>query len=56
MLQSWIESTVGFCIRHFRIVILAGLLLAAVSAVYVARHFAINTDINDLLSAQLPWR
>jgi uncharacterized protein len=56
MLQSWIESTVGFCIRHFRVVILAGLLLAAVSAIYAGRHFAINTDINDLLSAQLPWR
>ena len=26
------------------------------SAVYTARHFAIDTDINDLLSAKLPWR
>src|SRR3984885_5384463 len=56
MLQSWIESTVGFCIRHFRIVILAGLLLAAASTIFAARHFAINTDINDLISARLPWR
>src|SRR6202167_1088255 len=56
MLQSWIESTVGFCIRYSRIVISAGLILAAVAAVYAGRHFAINTDINDLISAQLPWR
>ncbi len=26
------------------------------SAIYTARHFAIDTDINDLLSAKLPWR
>ena len=56
MLQSWIDGTITFCIRYFRTVILAGLILAAVSAVYAARHFAINTDINDLISAKLPWR
>ena len=32
------------------------LLLAAASAVYITRHFAIDTDINNLLSAKLPWR
>ena len=37
-------------------VIALGLLVAGISAIYAARHFAINTDINDLLSAQLPWR
>jgi hopanoid biosynthesis associated RND transporter like protein HpnN len=56
MLQSWIDGTITFCIRYFRTVILAGLILAAVSAVYAARHFAINTDISDLISAKLPWR
>jgi uncharacterized protein len=56
MLQSWINRGVGYCIRNFRIVIAAALLLAAVSAIYTARHLAIDTDINDLLSAKLPWR
>jgi len=56
MLQSWITRGVGYCTCHFRAVIAAGLLLAVVSAVYTARHFAIDTDINDLLSAKLPWR
>ena len=56
MLQSWIDGTITFCIRYFRTVILAGLILAAASAVYAARHFAIDTDINDLISAKLPWR
>ena len=31
-------------------------ILAAAAAVYAGRHFAINTDINDLISAKLPWR
>jgi uncharacterized protein len=56
MLQSWIDSTESFCVRDFRKVILAGLLLAVVSAVYAALHFRIDTDVNDLLSAKLPWR
>ncbi len=56
MLQQWINRGVGYCVRHFRAVIAAALLLAAVSGVYTATHFAIDTDINDLLSAKLPWR
>jgi uncharacterized protein len=56
MLQSWITRAVGFCIRYFPVVIAAALLLAVLSAIYAARHFAIDTDINDLLSAKLPWR
>jgi hopanoid biosynthesis associated RND transporter like protein HpnN len=56
MLQLRIKSGVGYCIRHFRAVIALGMLLAVVSAVYAARQFAIDTNINDLLSAKLPWR
>lgn len=56
MLQSWIIRAVGYCTRNFRGIIAGGLLLTAVSGVYAARHFAIDTDINDLLSAKLPWR
>jgi hopanoid biosynthesis associated RND transporter like protein HpnN len=56
MLQSWINRAVGYCIRMHRGVIAAALLLAVISAVYAARHFAIDTNINDLLSAKLPWR
>ena len=56
MLQSWINNAVAYCTRHFRIVIAAGLLLALASAAYTARHFAIDTEVNDLLSAKLPWR
>jgi hypothetical protein len=37
----------------FRGVIAAALLLAVGSAIYTARHFAIDTDINDLVSTKL---
>jgi hopanoid biosynthesis associated RND transporter like protein HpnN len=56
MLQKSIDRAVASCIRHSKLLIAAALLLAALSAVYTARHFAIDTDINDLLSQRLPWR
>jgi hopanoid biosynthesis associated RND transporter like protein HpnN len=56
MLQSWINRGVAFCVTHCRAVIAAALLLAVASAAYAAGHFAIDTDVNDLLSAKLPWR
>ena len=56
MLQSWIDRVVAYCVDHFRTVILIALLLMAASAVYTARHFAIDTNVDNLLSAKLPWR
>ena len=56
MLPKWIDRGVASCIRHSKLVIAATLLLAALSAIYTARHFAIDTDINDLISERLPWR
>ena len=56
MLQKWIDRAVAYCIRHSKLVIAAALLLAALSAIYAARHFAIDTDINNLISERLPWR
>jgi uncharacterized protein len=56
MLQKWIDRGVASCIRHSRLVIAAALVLAALSAIYTARHFAIDTDVNDLISERLPWR
>ena len=56
MLQKWIDCGVAYCIGHSMLVIAAALLLAAMSAIYTARHFAIDTDINNLISERLPWR
>jgi hopanoid biosynthesis associated RND transporter like protein HpnN len=56
MLQSWINKAARYCVSHFRSVIVAALLLTVIFGVYAARHFAIDTDVNDLLSEKLPWR
>ncbi|HEY7229928.1 MAG TPA: MMPL family transporter [Pseudolabrys sp.] len=42
--------------RYAWLVILAFLLVAAISAGYFATHFSITTDSNKLLSSSLPWR
>src|SRR6516164_8989443 len=42
--------------RHAWAVIVSFLLLAALSASYFTRHFAIVTDSKTLLSSSLPWR
>jgi uncharacterized protein len=56
MLQMWIKGATTYCIRHAWLIIAAAIILAVLSAFYLVRHFAINNDINDLLSAKLPWR
>jgi hopanoid biosynthesis associated RND transporter like protein HpnN len=56
MLRTAIVATVTRCTRYAWLVIILSTLAAAVSGVYAVRHFAINTDINTLISAQLPWR
>src|SRR6266705_141187 len=56
MLRTAIVATVTRCTRHARAVIIAAALLAAASGIYAFRHFAINTDINPLISQDLPWR
>ena len=56
MLTSIIVRIIDFCTRNAWRVVAAGLLLALRSGVYVARHFAINSDISTLLSSDLGWR
>jgi hypothetical protein len=56
LLQAWIYQEVSFCIRHFRVVITAALLLGLTCGIYATSHFAIDTNTDNLLSARLPWR
>src|SRR5262245_43696705 len=56
MLRSIIARVVDFSSRYRWTVIAAALVVALLSAVHAARHFAIDTDINHLLSTHLPWR
>ena len=56
MLTSLIVRITGFCLRHAFIVVLVAVLAAAGAAVYSGSHFVMTSDINALLSKDLPWR
>jgi hypothetical protein len=47
---------VGWTSHHPLKIIIAFAILTAASGLYVVRHFAIDTDVNTLISADLPWR
>ncbi len=54
MLTSLVVRIVRFSAKHAYPVIFASLLLVIASCVYVAKHFAINTDISSLIDANTP--
>src|SRR5271154_4914921 len=51
-----ITRVVRLSTRHAWVVIAAFLIAAVLAGGYVARHIAINTDSDKLLSSSLPWR
>jgi hypothetical protein len=56
VLTSIVVQIVRACTRFATLTLLIGLVLAAAAGYYTARHFAINTDINTLISSNLDWR
>ncbi len=56
MLQQTIVATVDFCTRHAVQIIGIAVVLGLAAAVYAAGHFAIDADVNKLISKELPWR
>ena len=56
MLVSAVKRVVGFCSRNPWPVVILAAIIAAASSVYATTHFAITTDINKLISPDLPWR
>jgi hypothetical protein len=55
MVTAPIVRIVGLCTRRPWLIIALVLALAAGSAVYAKRHFAIKTDVNELISHDVPW-
>jgi uncharacterized protein len=55
LMSSYIVAAVDFCIRRPWWIIALALTLGTGAGMYAARHFAIKTDINDLISPDLPW-
>src|SRR6266851_2501703 len=56
MLKQAIVTTIDFCIRYSRQVVGIAVLLAVICAIHAAMHFAIDADVNKLISKDLPWR
>src|SRR5260370_23315207 len=56
MLQQAIVHIFDYCCRYAAKTIGIGVLLGLVTGIYAARHFAIDTDVNKLISKELPWR
>src|SRR5438105_5185306 len=56
MLKSCVTGIVTFCTRFPWPIIALAMIAAAVSANYSVHHFAINTNINTLISPELDWR
>jgi uncharacterized protein len=56
VLTSIVVSIVRTCTRFSVVTVLLGVVLAIAAGFYAARHFAINTDINTLISENLDWR
>ncbi len=56
MITALVVRAIGFCAQFAWPVIAAAVLLTLVASWYAATHFAMTTDINQLISANLPWR
>src|SRR5689334_23200211 len=56
MLKSTVTAIVNLCTRFPWPIIALALVLAISATAYSAHHFAINTDVNKLISRELDWR
>ena len=50
------ELLVRICCRHARAVVAASILAAAAAGVYVSKNFEMDSNAEDLISADVPWR
>ena len=55
MVRSAIVALVSFCTRRPVTILLIALILAGGSSVYAVRHFALKTDVKDLISPDVAW-
>ncbi len=56
MLERIVSQTVRFCAQRAWWVIAGGIALGLVSGVFAGANFSITTDINRLISPEIPWR
>jgi hypothetical protein len=56
MITALVVRAIDFCAKHAWPVIGAALVVTILSGWYAATHFAMTTDINQLISKDIPWR
>ncbi len=56
MLQKAIVGIVDRCTRYPKQILGIAVLLALAGGLYTGKHFAIDADVNKLISKELPWR
>jgi len=56
MITALVVRAIDFCGQYAWPVFAAALLLAVASSWYAATHFSMTTDINQLISTNIPWR
>jgi uncharacterized protein len=55
-ITALVVRAIDFCMHHAWSVIAAALILTVASSWYAATHFSMTTDINKLISTDMPWR
>ncbi len=55
-MTALVVRAIAFCARYAWLVIAVSILLTILSSWYAATHFAMTTDINQLISSNIPWR
>ncbi|HTC05608.1 MAG TPA: MMPL family transporter [Xanthobacteraceae bacterium] len=55
-ITAFVVRAIDFCIHHAWPVIGLALVLTVASSWYAATHFSMTTDINKLISTDIPWR
>ncbi len=55
-MTALVVRAIALCARYAWLVIAVSVLLTVLSSWYAATHFAMTTDINQLISANIPWR
>ena len=56
IVTSFVVRAIRFCAKYAAPVIVLSVLLAVVSSWYAVTHFAMTTDVNQLISPNLSWR
>ena len=55
-ITALVVRAIDLCVQYAWPVIVAAILLTVVSSWYAATHFAMTTDVNQLISPNIPWR